>query len=160
VVVSGASSIVRTPPSHVQNVQPAARPSSNELGPRYHKLWTASAIPTLGDGVFVTALPLLAAALSRDPLRVSLITFSGWPPWLLFGLVAGALVDRLDRRRLMWTVDAARSTIVAALGVAVLAGCWCCRCSATAPSTRPASRRRQPIRPANRDRLGYEPRST
>jgi MFS family permease len=42
-------------------------------------------------------------------------------PWLLFGLVAGALVDRLDRRRLMWMVDAARSTIVAALGLAVLA---------------------------------------
>jgi MFS family permease len=92
------------------------------LGPRYHKLWTATAISTLGDGVFATALPLLAATLSRDPLQVSLITFSGWLPWLLFGLVAGALVDRLDRRRLMWTVDAARSMIVAALGMAVLAG--------------------------------------
>jgi MFS family permease len=99
-----------------------ARSPRISLGPNYHRLWTATAISTLGDGIFATALPLLAATLSRDPLRVSLVSFSSWLPWLLFGLVAGALVDRLDRRQLMWTVDAARFGIVALLGVAVLAG--------------------------------------
>jgi MFS family permease len=92
-----------------------------DLGPGYHKLWTAAAISTLGDGVFLTALPLLAATLSRDPLRVSLITFAGWLPWLLFGLVSGALVDRWDRRRMMWTVDAVRFALVSGLAVVVLA---------------------------------------
>src|SRR6266536_2265331 len=98
------------------------RPARADLGPGYHKLWTAAGISTLGDGVFLTALPLLAATLSRDPLRVSLVAFAGWLPWLLFGLVSGALVDRWDRRRVMWTVDAVRFAVVGILGIAVLAG--------------------------------------
>src|SRR6266511_3748521 len=93
-----------------------------DQGPGYHKLWTAAAVSTLGDGVFLAALPLLAATLSRDPLQVSLVAFAGWLPWLLFGLVSGALVDRWDRRRVMWTVDAVRLALVGGLGVAVLAG--------------------------------------
>ena len=42
-------------------------------------------------------------------------------PWLLFSLLSGALVDRLDRRRVMVTVDAARAAVVGLLGLAVLA---------------------------------------
>src|SRR6266511_2209501 len=91
-------------------------------GPGYHKLWTAAAVSTLGDGVFLAALPLLAAILARDPLPVSLVSFAGWLPWLLFGLVSGALVDRWDRRATMWRVDAFRFVVVGALGVVVLAG--------------------------------------
>ena len=72
--------------------------------------------------MYLAALPLLAATLTRDPLAVSVVTFAGWLPWLLFALPAGALVDRLDRRRVMWTVDAARALAVGALTVAVLAG--------------------------------------
>jgi MFS family permease len=72
--------------------------------------------------MYLAALPLLAAELTRDPLAVSVVTFAGWLPWLLFALPAGALVDRLDRRRVMWTVDAARALVVGALTAAVLAG--------------------------------------
>lgn len=92
------------------------------IGSPFHKLWSASAISTLGDGVFLTALPLLAAQLTRDPLPVSLVSFAGGLPWLLFGLVSGALVDRWDRRATMWRVDAFRFVVVGALGVVVLAG--------------------------------------
>jgi MFS family permease len=49
--------------------------------------------------VYATALPLLAATLTRDPLLVSVVSFAEWLPWLLFGLLAGALLDRWDRRR-------------------------------------------------------------
>jgi MFS family permease len=93
-----------------------------DLGPGYHKLWTAAASSTLGDGMFLAALPLLAATLSRDPLQVSLVSFAGWLPWLLFGLVSGALVDRWDRRQVMWTVEAVRAVLVGVLALAVLAG--------------------------------------
>jgi MFS family permease len=79
-------------------------------------------VSTLGDGMYLAALPLLAATLTRDPLAVSVVTFAGWLPWPLFALPAGALVDRLDRRRVMWTVDAARALILAALTAAVVAG--------------------------------------
>ena len=92
------------------------------LGPGFRRLWAASTVSTLGDGMYLAALPLLAAELTRDPLAVSVVTFAGWLPWLLFALPAGALVDRLDRRRVMWSVDATRTLVVGALTAAVLAG--------------------------------------
>ena len=72
--------------------------------------------------MYVTALPLLAATLTRDPLPVSAVMFAEWLPWLLFGLPAGALLDRWERRRVMWTVDAGRLVVVGGFAVAVLAG--------------------------------------
>jgi hypothetical protein len=90
-------------------------------GTGFAKLWAAQGTSNLGDGVYGTALPLLAATLTRDPLLVSLVSFAEWLPWLLFGLLSGALLDRWDRRRVMWTVDAARFAIVGGLAVAVLA---------------------------------------
>ena len=92
------------------------------LGSRYRRLWTAAAVSSLGDGMYFTALPLLAAELTRDPLVVSLVTLAETLPNLLFTLAAGALVDRWDRRRVMWRVDAFRFVVVAALAAAVLAG--------------------------------------
>jgi MFS family permease len=92
------------------------------LGPEYRKLWTASTISNLGDGVTLTAGPLLAATLTRDPVLVAGVAFAQRVPWLLFPLISGALVDRLDRRRVMGYVDAARTALIGALGVAVLLG--------------------------------------
>src|SRR5438105_12265685 len=93
-----------------------------KLGSNYSKLWTAAAISTLGDGIRLVALPLLTATLTRSPTLVSLVTLAGRLPWMLFALVAGALVDRWDRRRVMWIVDTARMALMAGLGAAVLAG--------------------------------------
>ena len=104
---------------------PSSRPATiptGGLGPGFRRLWAASTVSSLGDGMYLAALPLLAAELTRDPLAVSVVTFAGWLPWLLFALPAGALVDRLDRRRVMWTVDATRALVVGALTAAVLAG--------------------------------------
>jgi MFS family permease len=92
------------------------------LGAGFAKLWLAQGVSNLGDGVYLTALPLLAATLTRDPFAVSAVMFAEWLPWLLFGLVAGALLDRWDRRRVMWTVDAARLVAVGGLAAAVLVG--------------------------------------
>lgn len=91
------------------------------LGAQYHKLWVATAASTLGDGVYLSALPLLAARLTRDPLQVAVVDASSWLPWLLFGLLSGAMVDRQDRRQVMWQVDTSRFVVVAALAVAVVA---------------------------------------
>ena len=76
----------------------------------------------MGDGVTLVAGPLLAASLTRDPVLVAGVVFAQRAPWLLFPLISGALVDRLDRRRVMGYVDAARTALVGALGVAVLLG--------------------------------------
>ncbi len=92
------------------------------LGRGFHLLFAASAVSTLGDGFGLTALPLLAAQLSRDPLPVSLVSSAGHLPWLMFGLIAGAITDRHDRRRLMWGTDVFRAALVAGLAAAVLTG--------------------------------------
>jgi MFS family permease len=92
------------------------------LGPEYRKLWAASTVSNLGDGVTLTAGPLLAATLTRDPVLVAGVAFAQRVPWLLFPLISGALVDRLDRRRVMGYVDVARTALIGALGVAVLLG--------------------------------------
>jgi MFS family permease len=98
------------------------KPAAARLGPEYRKLWSATAISTLGDGMYLAALPLLAAQLTRDPLAVSAVTFASWLPWLLVALASGALVDRWDRRRVLWTVDLGRCVLVGALAVLVLVG--------------------------------------
>jgi MFS family permease len=90
------------------------------LGPEFRKLWAANAISNLGDGVAAVAGPLLAASLTRDPLLVAGLVFAQRLPWLLFSLLSGALVDRLDRRRLMAGVDLACCLLLGLLGIAVL----------------------------------------
>jgi MFS family permease len=98
----------------------AAGGAGRGLGAGFARLWAAAAISNVGDGIYATALPLLAASLTRDPFAVSLVTFGEWLPWLLFGLVSGALLDRWERRRVMWTVDAARFAVVGGLAAAVV----------------------------------------
>ena len=92
------------------------------LGPEFRKLWAASAVSNLGDGVWLVGAPLLAAALTRDPALVAGIAFAQRLPWLLFPLLSGALADRLDRRRTMVAVATFRAALVGALGLAVLLG--------------------------------------
>ncbi|WZH37338.1 MAG: MFS transporter [Microbacterium enclense] len=88
----------------------------------YRWLWGASAGAALGDGLSSTTFPLLIASQTRDPLIVSLLQVATGLPWLLFGLVAGTLVDRWDRRAVMWRTDLARVCIVLVLGVLVARG--------------------------------------
>ena len=104
------------------NREASASKGHDRLGRDFAKLWLAQGVSNLGDGVYVTALPLLAATLTRDPLPVSAVMFAEWLPWLLFGLLAGALLDRWERRRVMWMVDAARLVVVGGFAAAVLVG--------------------------------------
>lgn len=92
------------------------------LPPGFGRLWTASTVSTVGDGISFTAGPLLAATITRDPLQIGLVGAASFLPWLLVGLVSGAVADRSDRRRLMWTVDLGRGLVLALLAAAILAG--------------------------------------
>ena len=89
------------------------------LSPAYWRLWTASTISNLGDGVFLVALPLLASRLTRSELAISFIWVAAALPWLLFSLPVGALVDRFDHRLLMVRADVFRAVTVGALAIAV-----------------------------------------
>lgn len=88
----------------------------------YWKLWSASAGSNLADGIFWIALPLLAITLTDSPALVAGVTIASRLPWLLFSLVAGALADRLDRRRTMILVDLFRAGLLGGLAVATALG--------------------------------------
>jgi MFS family permease len=92
------------------------------LGGRFNKLWAAVIVSNLGDGVMGVAFPLLVASITRDPVLVAGATVVGRIPWLLFALPAGALVDRMDRRRVMVAVDWGRGIVVGVLGILLVVG--------------------------------------
>ncbi|MEZ0065166.1 MFS family permease [Streptacidiphilus sp. MAP12-20] len=89
------------------------------FGSRFGLVWAAVTVSSLGDGVRFIALPLLAASLTSDPRQVALVAFAEQLPWLLTALPAGVLADRLDRRRILWIADAARTLIAAGIALAV-----------------------------------------
>jgi MFS family permease len=92
---------------------------SVRLSPAYWRLWTASTISNLGDGVFLVALPLLASRLTRSELSISFIAVAAALPWLVLSLPIGAIVDRIDHRLLMVRSDFFRTAVVGALAIAV-----------------------------------------
>lgn len=67
----------------------------------FRYLWSSAASSNLADGVLKVGAPLLAVTLTRSPTLVSLVSVAITLPWLLFALHAGAIADRMDRRRIM-----------------------------------------------------------
>lgn len=96
--------------------------ASGGLPANYWKLWVSSAAANLADGIFWIAFPLLAVQLTTSPMLIAGVTVVGRLPWLLFVLVAGALADRLDRRRTMFSVALMRTVIATLLAVGIAAG--------------------------------------
>jgi MFS family permease len=92
------------------------------LGAAYWRLWTSSAVSNLADGILKVTLPLVAIRFTDSPTLIAGLAFALMIPWLLFALPAGALADRLDRRRAMVGANIARAALVATLVVGVLAG--------------------------------------
>ncbi len=92
--------------------------SKTALGGNYWRLWSSSVISNLGDGIALIAYPWLASAVTRSPLLIALIAVAQRLPWLLFTLPAGVITDRVDRRKLMVSMDVVRTLVT--LGVAVV----------------------------------------
>ncbi len=87
----------------------------SSIGERFSKLWGATAISNFGDGLMDAALPLLMVRLTNDPVVVAGTLAAGTLPWFLFALFSGALVDRLDRKTVMVSVNIARALAVGGL---------------------------------------------
>ncbi len=97
-------------------------PGRAKLPARFHRIWAASAVSSLGDGIYYSALPLLALTLTRNPTVFGIMEAVTLLPWLFFGLIGGALVDRWDRRRTMVVTDLCRFVLLALATVAVAGG--------------------------------------
>ena len=93
--------------------------SIGKLGSKYWRLWSASAISNLGDGITSVAYPWLASAVTRSPLLIAIVGFASRLPWLVFTLFAGVISDRFDRRKIILRMDLVRGflTVIVALVV-------------------------------------------
>jgi len=92
------------------------------LGVGFRWLLSSSWISNLGDGIAIAAGPLLVASLTTDPFLVALAAMLQWLPPLLFGLYAGALSDRLDRKVIVVTVDTIRAIVLLGLAATIVTG--------------------------------------
>lgn len=88
----------------------------------YRRIWLGNASSNLADGVNFVALPLLAATLTDNPAHIATLSVAYTLPRLLSVLGIGVLVDRLDRRRLLYLASFSRGVLFAALTLLVIAG--------------------------------------
>lgn len=82
-------------------------------------LWIAQTVSIVGDKINQVALIIMVGRLTGSAVQMGLVLAITFLPAALFGLVAGPLVDRWDRRRTMITADLLRAVLVA--GIAVVA---------------------------------------
>ena len=92
------------------------------LGTDFRWLISSSWVSNLGDGIAIAAGPLLVASQTKDPFLVASAALLQRIPWLLFGLQAGALADRLNRRLLVAIVDLIRAGILLLLCLSIATG--------------------------------------
>ena len=90
------------------------------LGTGFRWLLGSGWVSNLGDGLAMAAGPLLVASQTDEAFLVALAALLLWLPPFLFGLLAGALADRLDRLVMVITVDLLRAVVLALLAASVL----------------------------------------
>jgi MFS family permease len=91
------------------------------VGKTFNRLWSASLISNLSDGVLLAAAPLLAITLTDNTILISLLGAMTMLPWLLFAIPIGTLVDRLDRRYILAGANLLRSAVVGGLAFSIAA---------------------------------------
>ncbi len=99
----------------------ATKPPS-ELNLDFWKFWAGQTISNLGSSFTAFALPLLIYKLTGSALNLALASVAAFLPYLLFGLVIGAWVDRLNRKRLMIAVDLINALMVASIPLLAMFG--------------------------------------
>lgn len=87
----------------------------------FQLVWSAQVLSTIGTRVTSVAYPLLVLAITGSPAWAGAVGFAQTLPYLLFSLPAGALMDRLDRKRVMIGCEAGRAAALGsvALGLAL-----------------------------------------
>ncbi|MGI9613878.1 MAG: MFS transporter [Acidimicrobiales bacterium] len=91
------------------------------LPPPYRRVVAVAGLSNLADGIRMAAFPLLAVSLTNSATLIGIVVVAGSIPGVVFGLSAGQIVDRVDRRRLLQRVTAARVVLLTVLALLVLA---------------------------------------
>src|SRR5437868_1321649 len=92
----------------------------SRLGHSFRWLLASSWVTNLGDGITLAAGPLLVASQTHNPLAVAMATFLQRLPWLMFGLYAGVVADRVNRRAIVITTGLVRVVILLLLTASIL----------------------------------------
>lgn len=88
----------------------------------FNRLWASAGLANLGDGITITALPLIALAAGAAPSEVALVTVAATIAWPAFGLHAGWIVDRASPQLLLTVVNAARGISLLGLLITIAFG--------------------------------------
>jgi MFS family permease len=75
-------------------------------------IWSAQLVSTIGDALTSLAAGIIVYRLTGSALSVGLMLMATAVPALVFGLIAGVVVDRYDRKRIMITADLLRAAVV------------------------------------------------
>lgn len=92
------------------------------LGRDFRWLFASSLTSNIGDGIALAAAPLLIASMTDSPVLVASGAIMQYLPWLLFGLHAGAIADRIDRRLLIMVANGIRALVLIGLCVFLVTG--------------------------------------
>lgn len=106
-------------PSRLRRVR---RRRSSDLPHPFRQLWLGKSASSLSDFVLASALPILTAITTESAALVAAVTTALTLPWLLFGLTAGALVDRIDRRHALIGSGLLRTGVFALAAILAAAG--------------------------------------
>jgi MFS family permease len=78
----------------------------------FWKFWTAQTVSNLGSSFTQFAFPLLVYRLTGDPVSLGVATAATFLPYLLFGLLLGAWMDRVDRKRAMIALEWINAAVI------------------------------------------------
>ena len=92
---------------------------SEKLGPAFNRLFSASVISNLSDGLLAVAAPLLAISLTKDPVLISMLSAFVMLPWLLFAIPIGLIVDRSNKRLLITLTNSIRFITAGLVALAI-----------------------------------------
>ncbi len=92
---------------------------TEKLGSGFNRLFGASAISNLADGLLAVAAPLLAISLTKNPVLISMLSALVMLPWLLFAIPIGLIVDRSNKRLLLTLTNSLRFVIAGLLALAI-----------------------------------------
>ncbi|HEY2790821.1 MAG TPA: MFS transporter [Micromonosporaceae bacterium] len=90
--------------------------------PDFRRYWWARSASGAGSVITLVALPVLVYRLSGSPLATAVASACEAAPYMAFGLIAGALADRWDRRRVMVTADVLNAFVVGSVPLAYALG--------------------------------------
>ena len=90
------------------------------LGRNFRWLLVSSWVTNFGDGITLAAGPLLVASQTHNPLVIAMAALLQRLPWLMFGLYAGVVADRINRRAIVIATGLARMVILLLLTASIL----------------------------------------